>query len=78
MDAQIAVGDLQQTLKIVEAERVIYGQSADNAESHTLMNDGIEAERLGTRRAVRTISIRSRRWLITRTDCLPTHRASSQ
>ena len=44
VDAQVAVGGLQQPLEIVERQPVVGGQRADNAETEPLVNDAIERD----------------------------------
>src|SRR3954468_7828700 len=45
MDAEIAVGGIEQLFEIVEAERVGCRQGAEDTEPHALVNQPIERER---------------------------------
>src|ERR1041385_7332723 len=45
VDAQIAVGRLQQRLQVVEAETIVDRERADDAEPKSLVNQPIELER---------------------------------
>jgi len=50
VDAEIAVGGLQDTLEIVEAEGVVGGEGADDAETDALVNQAIEFGEFGSGR----------------------------
>ena len=45
MDAQIAVGSIQQPLQLLKGKRLSNSKSADDPKAHALMNDGIELGR---------------------------------
>src|SRR5580704_618854 len=47
MDTQVPVGDLQQSLEIVERERVVDRERADDAQSNAFVDYRIESQRLG-------------------------------
>ena len=47
VDAEIPVSGFEQALEIVEAERIVDGESADNAEAETLVNQAIELRQFG-------------------------------
>ena len=42
MNAEIAVGRLEHALQVVEAQRVVRGERADDAQPNALMNQAIE------------------------------------
>ena len=47
MDAEVAVGGLEHALEIVEAERFVGGEGADDAEADALVNQAIEFGKFG-------------------------------
>ena len=50
VDAQVAVGRLQQALQIVEREPLVHRQRADDAKPQPLVDQAIELERAPLRR----------------------------
>jgi len=49
--AEVAVGSFEQTLEIVEAERIVGGERAENSETQAFVDQAIEfGERCGARR----------------------------
>ena len=50
VDAQVAVGGGEQFLEIVEAERFIRRQGADNAQAHALVNQPVKVLAAASRR----------------------------
>ena len=48
MHAQVAVGGLEHALEVVEAERIVGGERADDAEADALVNQAIEFGKLGS------------------------------
>ena len=82
MHAEVAVGGLEQALEVVEAERIVDGQRAHDAQPQSLMDDAIELGQLGG--GVRTLRALSAPGNM-RGRCGPlgeksgsTHRVSSQ
>ena len=51
VDAQVAVGRVQQPLEIVERQPIVDGQRADDAEAEALVDEPIERERTARSRA---------------------------
>ena len=47
MDAEIAVGGFEHALEVVEAERLVGGESADDAEANALVNEAIKFGEFG-------------------------------
>ena len=53
MNAQVAVGGFQQRLQLVERERVIHGQCADNSEPHAFVDETVQPSRNAFLRSAR-------------------------
>jgi hypothetical protein len=47
VDAEVAVGGFEDTLEVVEAEGIVGGKGADDAEADTLVNEAIEFGEFG-------------------------------
>ena len=47
VDAEVSVGGFEHALEIVEAERIVGGEGADDAETNALMNEAIEFGEFG-------------------------------
>src|SRR5262245_32571922 len=45
MDAEVAVRGFHEALEIIEAQRIVHGERADDAKAQTLVNQAIEGER---------------------------------
>ena len=50
--AEVAVGGFEHALKVVEAERIVGGEGADDAEADALVNQAIEFGEFGSDRSV--------------------------
>src|SRR5579872_1400354 len=48
VNAEIAVGGLEHALEIVEAQRIVGGEGADNAEADALVNEAVELGEFGS------------------------------
>src|SRR5207249_5535433 len=59
MDAEIAVGRLQQPLQVVERQPLVHRQRTDDAETKTLVNEPIELERAALDFRLQTSDFRS-------------------
>src|SRR5450432_4206420 len=61
VNAQVAVGGLEHGFQLVEGERTVYGQCADDTESHAFVDQAVEIGRDSLLRGV-CRSVRSSRY----------------
>jgi hypothetical protein len=52
VDAEVAVGSFEHAFEVVEAERLVRGEGADDAEADTLVNEAVELREFWGARSV--------------------------